>query len=122
MAKHIPPAILDLMLQQCEGDTIHLCSAQPSSYADAASNYNLASRAIGSVNYTRSNGDVSGRKQVLTPPAAATINASGTANHVAVTQGSTLKLVTTCNTQAITAGDGATVDIGSFPHEIRAPQ
>jgi hypothetical protein len=71
---------------------------------------------VSGANYAKANGDVNGRKNTLTPPAGATIDSSGTANHVAVTNGTDLRLVTLCADQALTSG--GTVDIGAFAHEI----
>lgn len=117
MAKNIPSAILDAMLTQCEGDAIHACSAEPTTYAEASSTYRLATQTINSGNYSKANGDVSGRKNTLTPPSGTSIVSSGTANHLAITQGTALRLVTTCTSQALTSG-GA-VNIGAFAHELR---
>lgn len=116
MAKLILDADIDAMLALVEGDNVHACSAQPTTYTEAATTYQLATKAITGGNYAKANGDTSGRKNTLTPPTAATIDNTGTATHVAVTSGTTLKLVTTCTSQALTSG--GTVDIGAFAHEI----
>ena len=121
MAKSIPDAIIDLMLAEAEGTQIHVCTSQPTSYAEASTNvgsggYQLANAAI-SGSYTKANGDTSGRKNTLPAQTGLTIDVSGTALHVAVTNGTdTLLLVTTCTSQALTSG--GTVDIGAFDHEI----
>lgn len=119
MPKFIPDTVLDAQLAACEGDAVHVCSAQPTNYTEAASTYRLATQAISGGNYSKANGDVSGRKNTLTPPGATPITASGTANHIAVTQGTTLKFVTTCVSQALTAG--GTVDISAIVHEVADP-
>lgn len=116
MAKLILDADIDLMLALVEGDAVHVCSAQPNTYVEANATYQLATKAITGANYTKANGDVSGRKNTCAPAAAATIDNTGTATHVAVTNGTALKLVTTCTSQALTAA--GTVDIGAFDHEI----
>lgn len=118
MAKNIPATILDNMLSQCEGDNIHVCSAEPTTYTEAATTYKLATQAISAGNYAKANGDVSGRKNTLTPPSGTSISNSGTATHLAVTNSTALRLVTTCTSQALTSG-GA-VNIGAFAHELRA--
>lgn len=119
MAKYIPDAILDAMLASFVGDNVHVCSAQPTTYTEAATTYKLATKAITSGNYALANGSVSGRKNTLTPPTAATISTGGTATHVAVTSGTTLIAVTTCTSQALT--QNGTVDIGAFALEIGDP-
>lgn len=116
MAKLIPDATIDAMLALCEGDQLHVCSAQPTTAAEATTTFNLANASAGS--YTKANGDTSGRKNTQAGASGASITATGTATHVAVTSssGSVLELVTTCTSQALTSG--GTVDIGAFAHEI----
>lgn len=119
MAKFIPDAILDAMLASFVGDNVHVCSTQPTTYTEAATTYKLATKAITSGNYALANGNVSGRKNTLTPPTAASITTSGTATHVAITLSTALLAVTTCTSQALTSG--GTVDIGAFALEIADP-
>ena len=118
MAKLIPDAILDLMLDQTEGTLLCVCSTQPTNYTEATATYKLADVVIDSGDYTAANGNVSGRKNTVAAQSAVTIDTSGTAEHVAVvtTGDTTLRLVTTCTSQVLTAG--GTVDIGSFKHEL----
>lgn len=115
MAKLIPDAIIDLMLAQAEGTNIHVCSAEPANYAGIAA-VELASAAIAG-SYSKANGDTSGRKNTLPAQTGLSIDATGTATHIVVSNGAdTMHLVTTCTSQALTSG--GTVDIGSFDHEI----
>jgi hypothetical protein len=116
MAKFIPDALIDLQLDVNAGDNVHVCSAQPTTYAEAATTYNLATQAVTGANYTKANGDTNGRKNTVAAPAGTSIDSTGTANHVAVTNGTELRLVTLCTDQALTSG--GTVDIGAFAHEI----
>ena len=117
MAKLIPDAILDLMLAQAEGTNIHVCSAEPTTYAEATSTFNLATDAVGA--YTKANGSPDGRQNTQAGTTATSITSTGTGNHVAITTttGSVLNAVTTATAQALTSG--GTVDIGSFIHTIR---
>ena len=118
MAKSIPDAIIDLMLANAEGTQIHICSAEPANYAGIGA-VELASSAISGV-YTKANGDVSGRKNTLPAQTGISIASSGAATHVAVSDNtSTLYLVTTCTSQALTSG--GTVDTNAFAHEIGDP-
>lgn len=115
MAKVIPDAIIDLMLAQAEGTNIHVCSAEPANYAGIAA-VQLATASI-SGSYTKANGDTSGRKNTVPAQTAVSISVSGTATHVVISNGSsTMYLVTTCTSQALTSG--GTVDIAAFDHEI----
>lgn len=119
MAKFVPDAVLDLMLDQAEGSQIHVCSAQPTTYAEASSTFELAGGAL-SGSYSAANGDTSGRKNTIPAQTGLPITADGTATHVAITNGTdTLYLVTTCASQALTSG--GTVDTSAFDHEIQDP-
>jgi len=123
MAKVIPDAILDLMLDQSVGDQVSVCSAEPTTYAEAITTYMLAIK-IGMVvgtEYTKANGDTSGRKNTLAAQTGVSITNTGTATHVAITNlsGTLLKRVTTCTSQALTSG--GTVDIGAHKHELADP-
>lgn len=72
-------AMLDAALDYLDNaDYLHLCSAEPTSYAEAASTYSKGSVAINSTDWTTANGDSTGRKatlaaQTLTPSATATV-------------------------------------------------
>lgn len=109
------------MLTGLRGDAVHVCSAQPTTYTEASTTYQLATQAVTGGNYALANGDTSGRKDTCTPATGTTIDNSGTATHVAHTSGTTLKRVTTCTSQVLTAGGGATVDISAHAHEIGDP-
>ena len=119
MAKNIPSANIDLMLEVVQGDKLHICSAQPTTFLEATTTYNLATFTISPADYTKANGDVSGRKNTLAAQTGASITADGTATHAAVTttSGSVLELVTTTTSQALTSG--GTVDTSAFDHEIQ---
>lgn len=119
MAKSIPLVEIDGMLQLVEGDQLHICSAEPTTFAEATTTYQLATFTVTGGDYTLANGDVSGRKNTLAALLGANIDNTGTANHAAVTlaAGSKLKLVTTTVAQLLTAG--GTVDTSAFAHEIQ---
>ena len=119
MAKFIPDTALDLMLTQLDGDAIQICSAQPTTYTEAATTYKLADAVLSSGNYADANGDTSGRKTTITAPVDIAIDTTGTATHVAITNGTTLKAVTTCTSQALTSG--GTVTIAAFDIELGDP-
>lgn len=118
MAKEIPLVIIDDMLDLAEGDQLHICSAQPTTFTEATTTYQLATFTVTGGDYTKANGDVSGRKNTLAALVGATIDNTGTATHAAVTLSgdSSLRLVTTTTSQLLTAG--GTVDTSAFAHEI----
>jgi hypothetical protein len=119
VAKFIPDSELDAMLNVLTGDALHYCSAQPTTYTEANTTYKLATTAITGGNYADANGDVSGRKTTIDPPDNVSITATGTTTHVAITNGTSLKLVTTCAIQALTSG--GTVTGSPFDHELGDP-
>lgn len=116
MGKFIPDVVIDAQLDLAEGDNVHVCSSEPADYTEASSTYQLATQAVTGAHYTKANGDTSGRKNTCAPAAGTSIDNTGTATHVAVTNGTDLKEVTTCTSQSLTSG--GTVDIGPWDHEI----
>lgn len=118
MGKRVPDPRIDEQLAVCEGVAIHLCSAEPTTYTEATTTYNLASKAVDSGDYIKANGDTSGRKNTLTPDPAADATANGEGTHVAVTRTSdtTLRYVTTCPPVDVTS-DGE-VNFAPLVHEI----
>ena len=123
MAKSIHNDVLDAALEYIEstGDEINVCSAQPTTYAEAHTTYMLAQHTMTSADYTVGDGDSSGRKVAVAQQADITITNSGTATHVAITDTgeSKLLLVTTCTSQALTSGN--TVTVPSFDDELSDP-
>lgn len=124
MAKWANDAIMDAGLQVVRGaaNVITVCSAQPTTYAEATSTYKLADGSL-TVNssYTLANGDTSGRKITVNGLQSMVIDSSGTATHLALCDSatSTLLYVTTITSQALTAG--GTVDIPAWDIEIGDP-
>jgi len=97
---------------------ISVCSTQPTTYAQAYTTYALAKTAITSTGLTVADSTTSGRKMTVAAKSAVSVTASGTAAHIALfgSTGSTLLLVTTCTTQALTSGN--TVNIPSWKDNI----
>lgn len=119
MAKSIPDTNLDEMLTVVEGTNIHVCSAEPTTYTEATTTFNLATDTVGT--YTKGAGTPSGRQNNQAGTTVTSITSTGVATHVAITTttGTVLELVTTATSQALTSG--GTVDIGSFLHTITDP-
>lgn len=125
MAKAAPDAVLDAALDYiAASDTLYVCSAQPASFA-AISGVALADVALtpgdGNGDFTIADGDTSGRKLTVTAQAGVTIDTSGTATHVvlALAASSSLRYVTTCTSQALTAA--GTVDVPAVDIELADP-
>ena len=124
MAKAIPDAILDKTLDEIATATKQvLCSAQPTTYAEANATYALADIVIDSGDFTKANGDTSGRKVTIGAQNGVLIDASGTGTHIALirTADSTLIYVTTCTSQAVTANGSNTVNMPAWDIELADP-
>lgn len=93
-----------------------LCSQQPTTRTEAITTYKLADIAIDSGDFTKANGDTSGRKATVGAQNAVAIDSSGTSNHVAIVDGTRLLHVTTHTGQALVSG--GTVNIGAFDIEF----
>ncbi len=93
-----------------------VCAGQPISFANIATR-ELASTALSSGDYTVANGDISGRKATVAQKANISITNSGTADHVVIDDG-TNYIVTTCVSQALTAG--GTITVPTWKKEIQA--
>lgn len=122
MAKSVNDVVLDSALNYIKNnaDLMTLCSAEPTTLAEAVTTYALADVAMVAGDYTLANGDVSGRKATVAAKSGVTVDTTGTGNHVAlVDAGTALLYVTTCASQAV--GSGGTVDFGSWKIEIADP-
>lgn len=98
-------------------DEVFVCSAEPANYAGIAAVALVTGDAIvGSL--SKANGDVSGRKLTVPQQADLNIDQSGTATHVVISDGTSI-FVTTCTSQALTAG--GTVTIPAWDIEISDP-
>ncbi len=97
------------------------CSGEPASYSAANSGLKLAEVAVSAADFTIGNGVTSGRRVVVAEKTGVAVTATGTANHVALLDGATSRVlyVTTCTAQSLTAGQ--TVTFGSWDVEINDP-
>lgn len=122
MAKSLVDAVLDGLLDILATATIMvLCSSQPTTYAELTSTYALADVVIDSGDFTKANGDSSGRKVTIAAQNGVTVDSSGTAQHVGlgISGSSTFLGTTTCTSQAVTASN--TCNIGSWKCEVADP-
>jgi hypothetical protein len=120
MAKYQIDAMLDAALNYIKNNTTQLCvcSALPATYAEAttthdggASKYKLALKgSLSGSSFTGpANGVSSGRKLTVNQQETITVDASASATHIALCSADTLLYVTTCTSQALTAGNTVTV-------------
>lgn len=125
MAKWQNDSMLDAALDYVadNADLLHVCS-DPAGYTYAQIvTATLASVALtvgdGNGDYTIGNGDTNGRKLAIAEQADIEITASGTATHIALTNGTdTLYYVTTCTSQALVDNDVNTVTVPTWDIEI----
>lgn len=123
MAKSVADSVLDgahnIVKNNCT--RMCLCSAEPTTYTQAITTYELADVVMASGDFTNADGDTNGRKQTVAAKTAVAVDASGTGTHVALVDvtGTALLRVTTCTSVAVTAG--GTVDFGSWKAEIADP-
>ena len=122
MGKAAPDATIDSMLDYIDQCTVmHVCSAEPANYAGIAA-VSLADVTLtADTDFTKANGDVSGRKVTVAAKSGVTVDTSGTATHVAIARvaDTTLRYVTTCTSQVLTAGN--TVNIPAWDIEVADP-
>lgn len=123
MSVYVPDSTIDSMLDLiANGVTkLHICSTQPTNYTEASATYELGnvtvSSGVGSGDWTRADGDVSGRKITMAEQAGINIDTTGTAQHIAGTNGTdTLYFVTTVTSQGVNSGNTATIN--TFDIEI----
>ena len=113
MAKWCNDAMLDAAFDWLDqADLMVLCSAQPTTYAEATATYALADVAVTpNTDFTKANGDTSGRKVTVAAKSGVAVDTTGTATHIAlvITGTSTLAYVTTMTPRALVAGDAANV-------------
>ncbi len=123
MAKAVSDDVLDGALNIIRNNCTRMvaCSAQPTTYTEGNSTYALADVTMASGDFTIADGTTSGRKATVAAKSGVTIDASGTANHIALLDvtNSRLLYVTTCTSQALNTG--GTVDFGSWVIEIADP-
>lgn len=107
MAKYENPVIIDAALGylQNNANKITIATAQPTTYAQAATTYALGTLGVASGNFTLADGDSTGRK-ITYGPGTVVVGTSGTVNHIAfvATGGAgTLLFVGTCAPISVTA-------------------
>lgn len=113
MAKFTADAVLDAALDKIATCTrMVVTSGQPANFAGIAAvalaDVTLTAGA-GNGDYTKADGDTSGRKLTVAAQSSIPVDASGTATHVCLDDGTTLLHVTTMTSQAVTSGNTCNV-------------
>lgn len=119
MTKTVHDDVLDAALDEIRDNCtlMILCSAAPTTRTEAVTTYALADVSMSSGDFTKANGDTSGRKLTVAAKAGVTVDSTGTATHVALVDGSRLLYVTEQNSLSVSG----TVDIASWDIELRDP-
>lgn len=104
------------------GEALYICSAQPTTYAEATSTYALGSKSTPTISAPQ-NGATSGRRVVVSAITDGSVSATGTATHYAIVKTSaTSELLATealSASQAVTSGN--TFTLTSFSVTIPDP-
>lgn len=103
-----------------QADLMTVCSAEPTTRTEAITTFKLADIAMTpNTDFTKADGDVSGRKVTVASKSGVTVDTTGTATHVALVDATRLLYVTTCTSQALTAAN--TVNFPAWKVEIADP-
>jgi len=122
MARSVHDDVLDALLDEIATcNKICVCSAQPTTHAEAATTYMLAATAMtpGDGNDYNIANDTSGRKVTPVQKANILIANSGTATHIALLDAANVQFVTQCTSQYLTAA--GTVTIPTFDINVQDP-
>ncbi len=120
MGKSVSNDVLDGALNIIKNNVnlMTVCSAEPTTRADAVTTYALANVAMAVGDFTVAD-DANGRKVTVGAKSGVTVGATNTATHIALVDGTRLLYVTTCTSQALTAGN--TVNFPAWKINIQDP-
>ena len=124
MAKSVHNDVLDAALNYIKSNATRLCvcSAEPTTYTQAITTYKLAIKTITSTDFTGpADGDVSGRKLTVNAQTGLSVDAGGSATHIALCDAANSKLlyVTTDTSQVLTLGN--TLNTPAWDIELADP-
>jgi hypothetical protein len=113
MAKTVDDSVLDAAIAVIKTATqLCLCSAQPTTYAQATADYMLVLKTgLTAGSFTGPVDDTSGRKVSKNAETGITVTNTGTAIYAALCTGSVLLYVTTVTSQVVTAGNSCNTPI-----------
>lgn len=120
------PALFDPTVQDAALDKIatsvmlRICSGTPATRAAAVTN-TLASVALTGADFTKSAGNVDGRKTTVAAKSGVSVTASGTAAHYCLDDGTTLLARTEVDASSPALTSGSTVSIPATAFEVGAP-
>lgn len=114
---------LGLTVLDTEADELHICSAEPTTYAEATSTYTLGNKATPTVG-APADGTPDGRSVTVSAITDGTVTANGTATHWALVDTANSRLLAANSLAApvaVTTGAGETFSLGSFTIRIPDP-
>jgi hypothetical protein len=120
MAASVNDVVLDAALDVIAASTLQIiCSAEPTTRAQAVVTFALADVAMAAGDFTKANGDTSGRKLTMSAKHGVPIDANGNGTHIALVDATRLLYVTTCVLKPLTLGE--MIGIPSWKIELRDP-
>jgi len=120
MGKSVHNDVLDAALDEVATATnMHANSQEPTTKAEADTTYQLATKTTPTFTGP-ADGDTSGRKITVDAASSVSVDNSGAANHVSLTDAAVLLYVTTVTTPP-TLNSGGTVNFGAWDIEILDP-
>jgi len=122
MGKVAPDDMIDAALEYVQAcNRMFVCKAEPTDYADASATEDLATITLTTPDDLAIADDTSGRKITIAAKSGETIDHTGDATHIALglSSDTSLRYVTTCTTQTLTAG--GTVDVPAWKISISDP-
>jgi hypothetical protein len=121
LAKSVHNDVLDGAFDVLDqADIMTACNAEPTTRTEAVTTFKLADVAMTpNTDYTKADGDTSGRKCTVAAKSAVPVDTTGTATHVALCDATRLLYVTTCTSQVLTSGN--TVNFPAWKVEIADP-
>ena len=119
MSKSVPTAVMDALLDAIATSTLQ--NVVSDSATPTALTNSLADVAMAAGDFAKATGDAGAgsRKITMSAKAGVAVDADGTPNHVVLSLGGTIKLITTCSGPDLTTG--STVDFPSWKYELGVP-
>lgn len=120
MGKSVHNDILDASHDETAlADIMTVCSAEPTTRTEAVATFKLADVALAGGDFTKADGDTSGRKVTVAAKNAVPVDTTGTGTHIALSDATRLLRVTTMTSQPLTAGN--TCNIPAHKYELADP-
>jgi hypothetical protein len=122
MANIINTSVLDALLDElAAADELFVCSDEPTTYAEAASTYNLATIALTGGDFSKSAHDTTGRKLTRAAQNGEDVDVSGDAVYIAygINSGSVLLRRVACATE--TLDSAGQVNVGADEVQLAQP-